>query len=387
MSIRNRIATTSAALVIASGVVVFCLPQANAAGPAENIFTVGNYPVEARAKDAVTAKNTALADGQQAALRSLFRRLVPVTAYRRLKAMPPVKAADFVDGVSVRAERNSTTEYIATLDFSFQPAAVRDILRRNQIPFVDSQALQTVLIPIYRPMADAPFESGQGFWHEAWKGLDLVHTLSPLKLEALKPGITAETIQSLLKNKNGADKIIGDEYKNPRVVVAIAEPDATGKKLSVTLVGTDAVGSFNLQRNYRLNPADKSYTAELAAIVGLGVLEGRWKAGKGGAVGGIDIAAGGNSAGGNDGNGPADSAGGAFQLVVEFTTLPEWNDIRTRLLATEGAFDVAVGSVSSRSAEVSLRHAGGRQALAEALATNGLTMSASGSAWRVQSTF
>ncbi len=382
MSIRNLVATPSMALGMAASVVLFALTQAHAAGSAETVFTVGNYPVEARAKDAVTAKNTALADGQQAALRSLFRRLVPVTAYRRLKAMPPVKAADFVDGVSVRSERNSTTDYIATLDFSFQPAAVRDFLRRNQIPFVDSQALQTLLIPIYRSKPDAPFESGQGFWYDAWKGLDLVHTLSPLKLESLKPAIAAETIQSLIKNKDGAGKIISDEYKSPRVIVAIAEPDATGKKLSVTLVGSDAVGPFNLQRNYRLNPTDKSYTAELAAIVGLGVLEGRWKAGKGGAVGGIDIAAGGNS-----GNGTPDGETGAFQLVVEFTTLPEWNDIRARLLATEGAFDVAVGSVSARSAEVSLRHAGGLQALTEALATNGLTMSASGSAWRVQSTF
>ncbi|MEQ1698284.1 MAG: DUF2066 domain-containing protein [Hyphomicrobiaceae bacterium] len=379
MSIRNLIAFSSVTLGLAVGAVLISMTPAHAAGSAENIFTVGNYPVEARAKDAVTAKNMALADGQQAALRSLFRRLVPVTAYRKLKAMPPVKVNDFVDGVSVRSERNSTTDYIATLDFSFQPAAVRDVLRRNQIPFVDSQALQTVLIPIYRAKADGPYESGQGFWFEAWKGLDLVHTLSPLKLETLKPTITPETIQSLLKNKNGADKIVADEYKSPRVLIAIAEPDATGKKLSVTLVGSDAVGSFNLQRSYRLNPAEKSYTAELAAIVGLGVLEGRWKAGKGGAIGGIDIAGSGDSA--------ATSGDGAIQLIVEFGSLPEWNDIRTRILATDGAFDVAVGSVSARSAEISVRHAGGAQGLNAALATNGLTMSHTGSAWRVQSTF
>ena len=384
MSIRNLIASLSVKLGLAAIIVASVTMPTQAAGANDNIFTVGNYPVEARAKDAVTAKNTALADGQQGALRALFRRLVPVTAYKRLKAMPPVKAADLVDGVSVRSERNSTTDYIATLDFSFQPAAVRDILRRNQIPFVDSQALQTVLIPLYRAKLDAPFESGQGFWHEAWKGLDLVHTLSPLKLEPLKPAITPETIQSLIKNTNGASKILADEYKSPRVLLAIAEPDATGKKLAVTLVGSDAVGAFNLQRHYRLNPADKSYTAELAAIVGLGVLEGRWKAGKGGAVGGIDIANGGSASGGM---GTTDSGDGAIQLMVEFTTLSEWNDIRTRLLATDGAFDVAVGSVSARSAEVSVRHPGGVQALNEALATNGLTMTQIGSSWRVQSTF
>lgn len=346
--------------------------EAFAAGAAENIFTVGNYPVEARAKDAVTAKNTALADGQQAALRSLFRRLVPVTAYKRLKGMPPVKAADIVDGVSVRSERNSTTEYIATLDFSFQPNAVREILRRNNVPFVDSQAPQTVLVPLYRKVAGGPFESGAGVWFDAWKGLDLNHTVAPLKLEALKPGISADTVQSLVKGGEGAGKLAGDEYKSARVIVAIAEPDATGKKLAVTLAGTDAAGTFSLVRQYRISGGDTSYTAELAAVVGLGVLEGRWKAGKAGAVGGVDI-----SGAGSD----------AIQLVVEFANLAEWNDIRSRLLDADGAFDVSIGSVSARSAEVSLRHPGGALGLTQSLAGHGLTMSQSGPSWLIRSTF
>ena len=336
-----------------------------------SVFTVANYPVEARARDAVTAKNTALADGQQAALRTLFRRLVPVTSYRRLKAMPAVKASDVIDGVSVRSERNSTTDYIATLDFSFQPTAVRDVLRRNQIPFVDTQAPQTALIPIYRGKPDAAFESGSGFWHDAWVGLDLINTVSPLKLETLKPEIKPETVQSLIKGSS-ADRALMDAYKTERVVLAIAEPDATGKRLTVTLVGTDAVGSFTLQRNYKVSGGDKAYTAELAAIVGLGVLEGRWKAGKSGAVGGVDI---------------SEGTGSQIQLVVEFATLAEWNDIRARLIDTDGAFDVAVGSVSARSAEVSLKHAGGPDGLTQALASHGLTMSNNLGTWLIRSTF
>ena len=117
--------TTVVAIAMGVGIVALCgvsLPSL-AAGSADAAFTVANYPVEARAKDAVTAKNSALADGQQAALRSLLRRLVPVTSYKRLKSIPPIKAADVIDGVSVKEERNSSTDYIATLDFSFQPAA------------------------------------------------------------------------------------------------------------------------------------------------------------------------------------------------------------------------------------------------------------------------
>src|SRR5262249_30825160 len=77
-----------------------------AAAPGESVFTVGNYPVEARADNAVAAKDRALSDGQEAAFRSLLRRLVPVTAFARLKQLPSVRAGDLIEGVKVRSERN-----------------------------------------------------------------------------------------------------------------------------------------------------------------------------------------------------------------------------------------------------------------------------------------
>ena len=103
------------------------LSTAALAAPSDNVFTVANYPVEARAENAVAAKTKALAEGQQAALRSLLKRLVPVTAYQRLRQLRQVPAGEMIEGVSVRSERNSTTDYIANLDFSFQAQAVRGL--------------------------------------------------------------------------------------------------------------------------------------------------------------------------------------------------------------------------------------------------------------------
>ena len=45
-----------------------------------------------------------------------------------------------VESYSVRSERNSSTAYIASLDFKFQPQAVRACLEREGLPFVDQQA-------------------------------------------------------------------------------------------------------------------------------------------------------------------------------------------------------------------------------------------------------
>ena len=132
------------------------------------MFTVGNYPVEARADNAVAAKDRALADGQQAAFRSLLKRLVPVTAYRRIKRLAGVKAGDLVDGVKVRSERNSATDYIASLDFSFQSKAVRDLLRREGIPFTDEQAPAVTVVPVWR--AAAAGRAGRGGLDQCLEG-------------------------------------------------------------------------------------------------------------------------------------------------------------------------------------------------------------------------
>ncbi len=81
-----------------------CAGSALAANPSDRVFTVANYPVDARAKDAVAAKEKAHADGQQAALGALLKRLVPVTAYNRIARLKKVNAASIMDGVAVRSE-------------------------------------------------------------------------------------------------------------------------------------------------------------------------------------------------------------------------------------------------------------------------------------------
>jgi sugar phosphate permease len=70
--------------VMMAAVMVVATATAVLAAAGDKPYTVGNYPVDATANDAVAAKEKALADGQQAALKSLFKRLVPVTAYPRI---------------------------------------------------------------------------------------------------------------------------------------------------------------------------------------------------------------------------------------------------------------------------------------------------------------
>jgi hypothetical protein len=365
---------------VLSAIAATCLFAGHAlAAAADKPFTIGNYPVDATAADSVAAKEQALADGQKAAFRSLLKRLVPVTSYKRIDKLKGVKAADLIDGVSVRSERNSSTQYIANLDFAFQPRAVRSLLRREGIPFVDLPAPTVVLIPVYQAPAAgqgaAPpalvQAAGQKAWSDAWKGLDLEHSLAPLKLEAGKAAVHADTLQMMTKDGDGGGlRTVTSEYASELVLIALAEPDLGSKKLNITLMGRDAVGQFALKRSYKFQADDFGYTTELAALVALGTLEGRWKAIKARpAVGG-----------GLTGSMPLEPV----QLTVEFRSLPEWLAIQRQIVDTPGVEDLQVAGQSGRSADIAVRFPGGGTQLANSLASQGLDIREVGGTWVVR---
>ena len=368
---------TTLGLLVCLQVVAAGQAHAEAAPPADFAYTIAKYPVEATAQNAVAAKEKALADGQRAAFRSLLKRLVPVTSYSQLATLTSVQAGNLIGGVAVKSERNSTTQYIATLDFSFEPRAVRDLLRDKGIPFLDTQAPPVRLVPVYiAPVpgavpvpASLAATQGSRTWQGVWRGLDLEHTLSPVVLDVPKAPLPAETLSAALSDPGAAGTAFGAAAGRQPALLAIAQPDLASGRLNVTLSGYDAIGGFVLRRSYSFEPADFTYTAELAAVIALGVLEGRWKAAR---VGGAADAA-------------LATAPEAVQLRVEFRNMREWQEIRTRIAETSGVENFQVAGLSVRSADVALSYPGGGSRLAAALAAKGIRLKNAGAVWLAQS--
>ena len=363
-AIEKRILCAGLAAVAALTACSAALAVPNAARN-DDVYTVGNYPVDAQAANAVAAKEKALADGQRSAFNSLLKRIVPVTDYGRLKRLSSLRSSDFFEGVSVRSERNSSTRYIASLDFSFRADSVRAVLQQEGIPFVEEQAREVIVVPVVRN-GDGAVDTGAGTrtWTGIWKSLDLEHTLTPMDLEGLKPEIHADTLKMLMEGRGGA-RILATEYGKPYVVVAIAEPDAAAGRLHVTLVGIDAVGQINLKRSYKVFDGDMGYAMELAAVVGQGVLEGRWKAlksGSGSAAYGEEVA-----------------------VHAQYASLGEWSEMRRRLLGLPGLNDLRIETESAQAAGIRLRYPGGGPALSAALRTQGLYLDAGGGVWVLRS--
>lgn len=351
--------------------------QAAFAAGANLPYTVANYPVEASADNAVAAKQQALADGQQAAFRSLLKRIVPVTAYKQLTRVSNVKAADLVSGVTVRSERNSATAYIANLDFSFQPDGVRSLLSREGIPFVDEQAAPVTVVTASLQGEPATVANDNGIWHRAWTGLDLDHTITPISIADLKPDIQSDTVAKVLSGDDAGLRALNAAYGAKLIVLAVAEPDLAAKKLTVTLAGRDTVGTILLKRTYRLSDGDVDYASQLAAVVALGVLEGRWKASKSGAVTAAPQAAGDTPVW------EASTRGGGDDVtfVAEFSGPGQWDQIRTQLLDTPGIDSLNILSVSDHDANITLKFVGGIRGLANTLGARGLRFTNTETGW------
>ena len=369
---------TTAGLALLLATWLCAASPAIAAPPDDKVFIIGNYPVEARAADAVTAKERAIAEGQQAAFRSLLKRLVPVTAYGRLSELRDTKTSDLIAGFSVRSERNSTTEYIASYDFTFQADAVRNILEAEGIPFLDRQAEPLTLILAYRAPAgaEAPSEAfsdarGSDTWLYAWKALDLSNALTPITLKPLKKDTPPDAVQAVLDGDASAVRTLAADYQAGLVVVAVLEPEAGGSRVRVTLAGRDAAGAFGLARSYRLSGGDLAYTSEAAAVVSLGIIEGRWKA----------VAARPDTGRGRPGPAAAATAASALRIAVEFNNMTQWQVISRQLAQTPDVSDLEVEGLSARGARLSLRYPGGLERLAAALAEYGLTLRAAGGGW------
>ncbi len=366
---RNRQCTKAKGIVVridwlvlaAVGVAVGLSGASAPVSAAGKVFTVANYPVEASARNAVAAKKAALEDGRRAAFRSLLKRLVPVTAYNRLQKLKSINPRPFIAGISVKSERNSRTRYIASLDFAFSAKAVRAELRRQAIPFVDRQAPETKLLTVFNaPPAgtagvtrDMTAKEGAKLWPDIWADLDLKNALAPLKLQRRAPPGSPDSLA----------RILAGEFPTEQLIVAVAEPDPAARRLNVTITGRDAIGPVVLKRRYRVDPNDFAYSLELAAVISLGVLEGRWKAK-------------------NAPSGGASNAGlQEVQIWVEFSNLGQWNQRRRILSELPGVQALQTGGLSADGASVVLRYPGGAEGLRSALAGKGLQMEQFDGSW------
>jgi hypothetical protein len=343
---------------------VFLTLGQGAAAKTPPVYTVSKVNVSADASNAVEAKEKALAEAQTTALRELFKRMTARSVHARLPVLQDEMVERMVEGFAVRRESNSSTRYIATLDFTFEPNSVRDILNRFGLPYADQQAPQSMLIPVMieggaeRAGSDNP-------WFQAFASLDTDHALAPVKVAPARANMVAALGGDLSASSRGLFETLSYQYRADNLILAIADVNPNATEMRLRLVGQDAVGRFALERQFKIFDRDIDYTARFASAIALKVIEGRWKMTRLASQGALE--------------GPADLE--TIVLTAQFTGLKAWQTMRARLQQVPGLQALDIKGLNARGASLTVDFPGGAERLAQAARSQGLAVEQQGGHW------
>jgi Uncharacterized protein conserved in bacteria (DUF2066) len=333
----------------------------------EGPYTVAKLAVDVTAKDAVAAKAKAIAEAEERALKIVLRRLVPFSAMAQIPDLEPRDTEPLVKGLSIRSEKYSTTRYIASLDVSLNPPAVKQLLAGRGIPISEDRAPSIAILPLVIE-GDKVKSAGEN-WRQAWLDLDLANGMTPATLLQPRPGLDTGLVRAILAGDPGAYASLKGTYSDQPLIVAVGQKADAGR-FTTRLAGADSVGRINFGRTDVLTGGDAKLAARDAAAFALAILESRWKV--------MQTSAARLEPARLKEGAPATDAPQAepernVEALVEFAGLKEWQDIRARLMQVPGLQALEVNSLSARMAAITFGYAGSLGRLQKVLGESGFS--------------
>ncbi|MBX3494384.1 MAG: DUF2066 domain-containing protein [Parvibaculum sp.] len=312
---------------------------------ANDIFTVRGIAVDRTADTATAARAAAQAEGQRLALAEVMKKLTLPEDWGALPEVDEATAQGAVRGFQVANERTSATRYIAEMIVSFQPEAVRRMLRGANIPFGETQARPAVLLPILRRDDRRILWDDDNPWRGAWASLDLVNAMTPLVLPlgdiAEINSVTPDVALSSDENAQAALNEMAANYGAADVVVA--EAVLSGGRLDVTLATRGAAASAPIRQSF--SGADEAEMMRNAARTMLDAMALQWKR---------QIIV-------------RDTSLHTLTASASFASLEEWERIRNSLTTAPLVQGLEVLGISSNGAELRISYKGSADMLSLSL--------------------
>lgn len=324
---------------------LFAAPSA-----AADIFTVRGIHVDKTAESATAARNAAQAEGQRLALTAMMKKLTLPDDWASLPAVDDATAQNAVRGFQVVDEKTSSTRYIADMVVSFQPEAVRRLLRGAGIPFAETQSRPVMLLPVFGKGGETVLWDETNPWRAAWASLRPADELVPLILpigELMEmSAVPPETAVSDSEEAKAAIAGLADNYGTSEVIVAEALLGADGS-LQVKAKRHGGVGeSEPITGTYQPEGRDLQGLLKAAAADTMSAIATQWKR---------QIIV-------------RDGTLSTLTVQADFSTLSEWETIRKGLTSTPLVQGMEVAGIASHGAEIRISHKGSTEMLALSLA-------------------
>jgi Uncharacterized protein conserved in bacteria (DUF2066) len=202
-----------------------------ASAQTSDLWTVTNIPVDGTGASPSAAKDAALAQGRQKAWAEVFRRITPSTEWARQPVLTNAELEPMIKSFDISGEKHSSTRYLATVTFVFNPQGVRSAMRRTGTQFSESTA-KPVLVVALNGAAWAPDSA----WGRAWSTQSRRGRLVPVAV----PVGDVQEMSTLATISSAADwaivRPLAERYGASSVMVASAAKGGNGLQVNLTLI-------------------------------------------------------------------------------------------------------------------------------------------------------
>lgn len=343
MSLRDFV---RAAALVAGLVLAHAVP---AAAQGVDLWTVANIPVDATGVSPSAAKDAALAQGRQKAWVEVLRRVTPSSEWSRLPKLTDQELEPMVKSFDIASEKHSSTRYLATVTYVFNPSSVRAALRQSGTQFSESTAKPVLVVPLN----GTAWASKESVWGKAWMQQARRGRLVPITV----PEGDVADMTSLATVSSAADwgvvQPLAERYGASSVVVVSANKGGKALQVNVTHIRPD--GRAQNSASYAPQGAeDENATALRAAGAVADSLQEDWKR-----TTSVDY-----------------GQQSTVTVTIPFRGLSDWVSIKRHLEGTKLIQLVAVEEVNMTSARVRLDYVGKVEQLQAALSQTNLFLAA-----------
>lgn len=336
------------ALTLFAVTALWVLQAAGAAAQSADLWKVANVPVDATGASPSAAKEAALTQGRRKAWGEVFKRITPSNEWARQPQITDQELEQMVRSFDISGEKHSSTRYLATVTYVFNPGGVRAALRRSGTQFSESTSKPVLVVPL-NGTAWAPDSA----WGRAWMLQAQRGRLVPVAV----PIGDVQDMAALATVSSAADwpivKSLADRYGASSVLVASATKSGAGFAVNTTHIRPDGRN----QRSGSYAPQGAEDEASLAVRASGAIAEGLqedWKRSTS-----VDY-----------------GQQSTLALSVPFGTLAEWVSIRRHLESTKLIQRVVVDEVNMGTAKVRLEYVGKVDQLQTALSQTNLFLAA-----------
>src|SRR6516165_3142408 len=199
-----------------------------------NTYTISGVDVDATGPDAIQARQQAIRQAQQKAVKLLIERMVAPEDRAKVPPLDPSRVDGMIRGVEFANERSSANRYVGTLNVVFSAEPVNAWLREGGISVAETVSRPALVIPLWKGKNGVEPLDERSPWRDAWRGLDTSASAVPVTLvRGDQLDQNALSVEEAYVGDVAALTRLNERYKAPTIIVATVEGDKTSGTLTV----------------------------------------------------------------------------------------------------------------------------------------------------------